>query len=220
MTRSLSKIVLIGGLALGLAGPAMGEDLWDPPWDLSLPNQTEQAWECREDPVFTGEPIWPTPPYNNPYGEPYLTFQCDVEIEHIPGPHDPATVIPTWHVSGPGGIDITIENNPDPNMYKLIFWQITSDKSPTPTGDPPTTTPPGTSLPAPYPHTQWPVDNWYTYNGLLKITPNPEREVIHFELAESTNIEEIVINTICVPEPATMGLLVLGAASLVRRRRR
>jgi len=215
------RIMLALGLALSLAGPAMGEDLNPPPWDLSLPNQTAEWWECEGQPVYPFEPIWPTQ-YDNPFGppEPTLTFLCDVEIEYIPGPHDPVVEIATWHVSGPGGIDIEIKNNPDPDKYKLIFWQITSDQSPTPTGSPPTTTPPGTSLPSPYPQAPWPVDNWYTYNGLLEIRPNPEKEIIHFDLLPSTNIEEIVIKTICIPEPATLTLLALGACLPLLRRRR
>lgn len=212
-------MVCICGVAL-LASAASAEDLNPLPWESSLPNQTAQWWECDGQPVLPGEPILPTE-YENPFAppEPTLTFVAPVEIQWIPGPHDPVVEVATWHVSEPGGIDIKIRNNPDPNKHKLIFWQITSDKSPTPTGSPPTTTPPGTSLPAPYPQVQWPVDNWYTYNGLLKIEPNPEEEVIHFDLPVSTNVEQIVIKTVCVPEPATMALLAMGGLAALRRRR-
>ncbi len=216
----MSKLLSVSLAVLLLAGAtALAEDLWDPPWDMALPNQTSQAWECDGQPVYSGDPISPTW-IDNEFGSATLTFLGDVEIEYIPGPHDPDVEIATWHVSGPGGIDITIKNNPDPDLYKLIFWQITSDKSPTPTGSPPTTNPPGTSLPSPHPQVQWPVGTWYTYNGLLQIVPNPEEETIHFDLLESTNIEEIVIKTICIPEPATLVLFALGGAAILLRKRR
>ena len=174
--------------------------------------------------------VIPAVEFENPYGVPFLTFEpmdgsTDpiIEVQDIPGPT--GEIIPTLHI-GPGGgkIAVKIQNSPQTNPVKKIFWQFTSDKSPTPTGNPPTTNPPGTSLPSPYPQIQWGSTNWYTYNGLLEIRPNPEEETIIFELVESTNISEIVIDTVCepVPEPSTLGLLAIGAIGLmmcVRRRR-
>ncbi len=138
-----------------------------------------------------------------------------------PGPQDPNQPIPTLHCGEPGGtIDIWIPNNPDPLKVKKIFWQVTADKAIGSATNPPSTNPPGTNQPAPYPHTQWPVDNWYTYNGLIEIRPNPEGEMISFPIIPSTNVSQIVIKTICVPEPATVSVLALGAVALLRRRRR
>jgi len=203
-------------LAIGV-GAAAAKDLNPPPWDASLPHQTAQAWECQTSSGFFN--VEPTVS-QNPYGFAYMNVMGGDAIQVIPGPD--GQPIPTWHIGpGGGGIDIWVPNNPDENLVKRIFWQLTSDKSPTPTGSPPTTNPPGTALPAPYPQSQWPTDNWYTYNGLLEIRPNPVGEWIHFNFAESTNIEEIVIKTVCVvPEPATLSLLAVGALAVMRRRRR
>lgn len=123
-------------------------------------------------------------------------------------------------------VSIWIPNNPDPNLSKMIFWQMTSDKSPTPTGSPPTATGVGpdtygsTDHPAPHPHIDHGGGGWYTYNGLVEIQPNPEGEWLTFELVDSTNIEEIVIKTVCMPEPATLGLMALGGLGVLARRRR
>ena len=74
-------------------------------------------------------------------------------------------------------------------------------------------------MPTGLPAIQWPTDNWYTYNGMLEIRPNPAGEWIYFDLVQSTNIEEIVIKTICIPEPMTLSLLGLGGLAVIRRRR-
>ena len=214
----MSRIFIVSVLVIGLAGPLAAMDLNDPPWDMTLPNQTSQAWECcSSSPLVDIEPTVMDNPYGGPDG-PLMNGAFD-EIQWILGPEG-SDEIATWHVGEPGGVDIWIPNNPDPDLYKLIFWQVTSDKSPTPVGDPPTTNPPSTSVPTGIAHTQWPNSTWYTYNGMLKIVPNPEGETIHFDFLASTNIEEIVIDTVCVPEPATIGLLAMGAVALLRRRRR
>lgn len=211
MTSRVAKILLICGLALGLAGPVMGEDIWDPPWDMTLPNQTTQEWQCEGHAFYTGEGMRPID-YDNPYGEPSLTVFGDWAGGWQVAPDGSGTEIPTWHVGPDGGtIEITIENNPHDNLKKLIFWQITSTKSPTPTGSPPTTNPPASSHSTPYSPIQHGNTPWYTYNGLIEIIPNPEKEVITFpDLVECTHIEEIVIKTICIPEPASFTLLALG----------
>ncbi len=51
------------------------------------------------------------------------------------------------------------------------------------------------------------------------IFPNPDWEQIQFFLPQGTIIEQIVIDTISAPEPATMSLLALGGLAILRRRR-
>lgn len=207
-------------VVLTIASPGFAKDLWPVPWDPSLPNQTSQAWEAT--PNIPGAFEIPPTMLENPYGMPYLNLPINSQPEYIPGPD--GMPVWTWHI-GPGGgtVSIWIPNSPMPNYQKLLFWQMTSDKSPTPTGDPPTTNPPGQSIPSPYPQIQH-QGTWYTYNGLIAIRPNPVGEWLNFNLVESTNIEEIVIKTVCmVPEPASLLALlggIVGLGHMVIRRRR
>jgi len=216
---SLCSIAFVAALAL----QAAAEDLNPPPWDQSLPNQTSQIWEATP----LGEPgtnisgmvLWPqiNPLYMNPFGEASATLAGTWDYEVIDGPKEGQGPIPTWHVGEPGGsLVIKIPNNPNGGDVKQVFWQITSDKSVTPQGSPPTSNPPGTAS-TPYPHVQWPVGTWYTYNGLLTIRPNPASETITFDLVPSTNISEIVVKTVCisVPEPGTLALLGMAAVGLL-----
>ena len=75
------------------------------------------------------------------------------------------------------------------------------------------------------PHIQWiepaaPFGGvWYTYNYGLTIEPNPTSEMITITVPYCTVIDQIVVDTICIPEPASMALLALGSVFLLRRRR-
>jgi len=222
----MKRLLLFLVLALIAIGPAYGEDLWDPPWYEwagSNPTNTYQAWEFQHmDPM--GPFQYPTFS-ENPYGEPWIEESPPTSWQWVPG-LDGTTEIQTIHIDVSGPFTIWVPNNPDPNEVKLIFWQMTSDKSPTPTGSGPTSVgtggQPGTNIPSGLPHIQHGNTNWYTYNGLIAMKPNPEGEWITWDLVESTNIEEIVIKTVCteIPEPATISLLGLAVLGLVRKLRK
>jgi hypothetical protein len=60
---------------------------------------------------------------------------------------------------------------------------------------------------------------WYTYEYFITIEPNPDFESIFLSLPASANIEQLHVDTICVPEPAAAILLLAGSAMILRRRR-
>jgi hypothetical protein len=56
----------------------------------------------------------------------------------------------------------------------------------------------------------------------VKIWPNPYVEVVNFyvlPVGGAAVLDYIHVDTICIPEPATVGLLGLGALSLIRRKK-
>jgi hypothetical protein len=151
------------------------------------------------------------------YTDPDGGEQPDTPTVHI-GVTDPNTGDPMPGVPVP--VSIWIPNNPDPNLVKKLWWQMTSDKSATPVANPPTTNPPGTPDPSKSSATKHGNSNWYTYGGYTEIMPNPEGEWLTFGLVDSTNIEEINVDTICMPEPATLGLMAFGGLGVFLSRRR
>ncbi len=219
--KKLCLLMVAVGLMLVLSQTVMGEDVVPPPWvtDPTDPqwdggSTTFQVWEFAQDP-------YSDPYYENEWGPPEVIF-TNATPQIAPGPFlDDTTGEPidiwTWHIDGTGGIDIIVQNDPRPNDMKIIWVQITADKAPGPTS--PSSNPSGTTT---YPVPAWQHPNlpWYTFTARIDIPYNPEFEIIHYDFPESTNISEIVVDTICIPEPATLSLLVLGGLVMLRRRRR
>ena len=69
-------------------------------------------------------------------------------------------------------------------------------------------------------------DGWVTEAYAFDIVPNPEEEILALGFQNFAGssmypgyVDQIVIDTICVPEPATAALLSLAGLTLIRRRR-
>ena len=73
-------------------------------------------------------------------------------------------------------------------------------------------------------------DGWYTDVWNLQIQPNPPSEFIYVNFTNGllgvgelplypAYLDQVVIDTICVPEPATIGLLGLGVLAFLRKRK-
>ena len=209
-----------------------------PGWDRLADNTVFADWEFSS----SGTTAWPDAAIlPNGINEPYITIEgepndwdyatdwpCPNDLEDTPG----SGTTSGWHCDDPNGgkITVTVDNIDNQNEMKRIFLQVTSTKAPsgvTPTGS-------GSAGAGGYtsgtfdpnrPHSQHPGPvpptggTWYTYNYGLTIQPNPDSETITIEVPFCTVIEQIVVDTECTPEPATLSLLCLGGLAFIRRRR-
>jgi len=230
--KSARTVMIAAALALALEVPgALAEDVAPAPY-RGEPGSTTQQWDF----MTAGEPLGPETVYypapdgtggitDNPYGV------ADLEIMGVWMTHDPA--------AGPGNggawfdyeiMDIVVPNQvvPPLNTWKDIRIQITYYD---PTPDP---VPPRADVSA-GPNLVELVDenvvplgpDWYVLVKDWRIAPNPQEELVmidnpHLGQLGVHAVGEVVIDTVCVPEPATVVLVTCGGLSLglARRRRR
>lgn len=198
---------------------AYADDTVPPPWQRFQPNTTTQEWSFPD-------PQLPHPADNNtiywnPNGVPIQLDTRDqgTGIEWLPGFQNRDGV----YAMNPGGsiLVFCIPNDPTMREEKHIWAQITWAVAP---GDqsvdlepfggsvPPTTVEDGTDM----------GDGWKhsTFSYILR--PNPELE--YYQIRNHSNstiyIDQVVIDTQCVPEPASLAGIAAGAAFLAKRRRR
>ena len=217
-------VVLLGMVA------AQADDLNQPIW-RGAPGSTVQEWDFLTAgiPITDPQPgaLYDPPdgmdvPYDNPYGGASARYYPGSGQEWQPMWEGREGVLPLS-----GTIVLDIWNVPLPNPVKDIRLQITW-RDQTIGGQHPEITMPEIFGPGSDPF-DWGlyaeetialpgIGDWQHTTIDLKIWPNPEFESIRIDGA--IDVDQIVVDTICIPEPASLALIGFGALALAMRRRR
>ena len=220
----MMKIILSIAVTVAIAtGPAWAEDL-EPPWWRNEPGTTYQRWEFMN----PGQSPPPDDGWAVDSSGQHVPVLLSTRIEWIdPAPgwdymtfYEGAEGV--WPLSG--WMEVVVDNWPEPNPKKLIRVQLTwspMDETMYPNPYPmftniipPPVDPPGVELIHESPVSAMWMHSVYAW----ELDENPMDE--WFTITGDIFVDELVIDTWCVPEPATMGLLALGGLAMLRRRRR
>lgn len=194
--------------ALGTALPGPGEPPAGGQYPPEWRGQDGTTWAVWE--FLTDDPNPPFDQGSNPYGETTLT------VAPAPGHvwedvYDGAQGV--WPLSGT--ITIEIDNRPEPLPEKWILIElIWQSKGGGPSAKELDSGISGTILiDEAVPGTNW---RRKVYEIILPINPPHETILI----SGSIRVDRLSIDTICIPEPATLCLLAVGASLALLRRRR
>jgi hypothetical protein len=200
--------LLFGGLALA----ALAEDV-QPPWWRGQVSTTSQVWEFstpQENPIPPDGPArggQPPLPSTNIVVEagPNEPWNHWLEMDH-PYEYHSYVGLGVWPLSG--YMDVTVDNHNPPNEKKWVWLQLTwrpQDPGEVPilTGfDPAPVAPPLLIAETPI------GPDWRESTYFWEIRPNPVDE--RFGITGTINVDEVVIDTWCVPEPGALALLAVG----------
>lgn len=219
-----ASIYMAAIMILAICGFVRADYYDPPPWNNSDPTFTHQEWD------FTTNAN-PAPPEidNNPYGTPVFGITgatwFPAAAPFIPG----STRTGLWAGIGSGSAVITlgIPNQKDLTKYKYVWLQVAigstnisglqMNVSLAP-DDEQLVTVLSEGLYAMPSGEQY----GYYYEKLWKICPQPAFETITANVnfvGGILAIDEVDVDTICIPEPATICLLSLGVFGLINRKR-
>jgi len=226
MRTAFVSLVVVVSLA-----SAAQADYYDPPqgWS-STPYFTHQQWEFST----ADNPSGPEPGYVNPNDVPSALVSGDVLWVGDPTPYGLQTARRGLWVTGSfteattGTVTLEV-----PNVAawpeKLVWLQLTyflagslgaeyDSQLFTPGGEDIMVVV-GSEMAVPVPGEA----GWFYYEIMWHVMPQPDSETlqatINLPAGAVLALDEVAVDTICLPEPATLGLLATGGLALLRRRR-
>lgn len=221
MNLRFSALLLSSVVLLAAASAAVADDIAPPAW-RGQPGSSFQAWD------FLTDSTTPAPEAaDNNYGSPTAlvtvgAFASGYIDTYPPGVTDARDGL--WDLGSLGTIDLVIPNSSrtGPNTWKDIVIQVTYYED---IQVAPVVTVPGGSLVDSDTLVAQNIPGWgtfYTDVYYWHLEPNPLEEQILITSDEmwGSMIDQVVVDTICMPEPTTMALLAIGGIALLRRRRR
>jgi len=212
------KTLLAVVVCVAVAAPALADDFLPPEW-RGNENTTLQKWEFIDNQMtmIPPEPGWGTP------------LPSTHVLEVVPDPTHPEWIPEddaTWYGSGRQGIwplsghmDVMVDNFNPLNDWKVMWIQLTWHESVS--GAKPQIeglTPPFTTQEIVYESEQPLCGGWMHTAWEVWIMDNPPDET--FQIYGDVLVDELVVDTWCMPEPATLGLLSLGGLAMAAARRR
>jgi uncharacterized protein (TIGR03382 family) len=210
--RFLGSIALF--TALGLSGSALADDLTPPPW-RGNPGTTVQHWDFSSGPSgFAPDAL----PLNNIYGSPLMTPSSgDTWLASAFGRND------IWAIAG-GSLDFDIPNTGVQSHQKDLWLQVTFLSNAA-------VPPPSyavTSSFGPFIPIGAPIDTFLANGWVHELTewhtpicPSTERVSFFPSLAGAqVLVDQVVIDTQCIPVPSPGSVALLGFSGLVALRRR
>ncbi|HOX56146.1 MAG TPA: hypothetical protein P5205_04720 [Candidatus Paceibacterota bacterium] len=216
--KVLRRILALGvltGVAVGFVASAFADDI-QPPWWRGQYSTTSQYWE-----FLTSEPGPLQPDGSPPGGQPWLLsthLTVYPDGQWLPSDLFGSGRVGIWPLSGE--MRVTVDNHNPPNEYKWMWVQLTwHDEELKPATGPilsgfnPMYDPVPGLITVPDEDLGF---GWYETTFQWFIHPNPPDEF--FVIGGNILVDELVIDTWCIPEPSLFALAGLGVLLLAWRR--